>query len=575
MRPIPLALLFWVIVNSCVSAETVMVPMRDGAKLATDIHLPPAGGPAFSVVLIRTVYGRKDASLAGALHKARIALVTQDTRGHGDSKGQKSYFVTDGWGALQDGVDTVEWLKKQPWCNGKIGTWGSSALGMTSTLLAPATHDLAAQVIHVAPCNFYETYIPGGVPQRALSETYSIVMGYQAEAANRRNHPTYDNYWKLFNAKARAGEVTAPGLFVGGWFDIYPQGILDGFMSRQHKGGRGAKGNQMLIIGPWPHDGKQKVGDFTFPDSSKFAWTSLAHKFLRHWLIDEKNGVMDEPPVHYYVLGDFTDPKAPGNEWRTADDWPPYGTDATSFYLTMDGALVSNRPQDGEGSRSYTFDPGDPCPTLGGPNVVISGGPRDQRPISSRNDVFKFQTQPLDAPVEVSGAIAVKLWVSTDAPDTDFTAKLIDIYPDGREINLTEGALRLKFRKGMEKADPLKPGDIAEIEIACQSVSVVFNTGHRIGVLVSSSNYPRFELNPNTGEDRPRYTRIQTEKTGPLTLTNLEGIDLPPGTPPSAIADLVLDKTSVRAAKNSVYFGGKRPSALILPVRAEPASRAK
>jgi len=555
--------------SEAAGADTVMVPMRDGVKLATDVHLPPEGGPKFPVVLVRTVYGRQDASLAQGLHRAGIALVTQDTRGHGGSEGEKRYFATDGWGTLQDGVDTVDWLKVQPWCNGKIGTWGSSALGMTSALLAPATDALAAQVIHVAPCDFYDTYIPGGVPQRALSETYPIVMGYQAEAAERRKHPAYDDYWKLLNPKARAGDVTAPGFFVGGWFDLYPQGILEGFTSRQHHGGLGAKGNSMLIIGPWPHGGEQIVGDFTFPEKSKLQWSRLANQFLRHWLLGEDNGIMDQPAVHYYILGDLVDPNAPGNEWRTAEDWPPYTTDATSFYFTQGGALVQAVPDTPDASRTYTFDPTNPVPSVGGPNVAISGGPRDQRPIGSRPDVLRFATPPLTEPVEVTGAITVSLHVSTDAPDTDFHAKLIDIYPDGREINLCEGAARLKFHTGRERPGLVAPGAVTELDIHCESISMIFNAGHRIGVLISSSNYPRFELNPNTGADRPEYTRVPREGGPTPTLAGQVQMNRAPGEPPEAIADQALNPTSVRTARNTVYMDRTRPSALILPVRAE------
>ncbi|MEX2016127.1 MAG: CocE/NonD family hydrolase [Candidatus Hydrogenedentales bacterium] len=546
-------------------AETVMLPMRDGVRLATDLHLPDDGGPAFPVVLVRTVYGRGDVALRDGLNRMGIAFVTQDTRGHGDSEGEKSYFETDGWGPLQDGVDTVEWLKQQPWCNGKIATWGSSALGMTSILLAPATDDLTAQVIHVAPCNFYETYIPGGVPQRALSETYPIVMGYQAAATKRRNHPAYDDYWKHFNAEGRASDITAPGIHIGGWFDLYPQGIIDGFTSRQYHGGPGAKGNQKLIIGPWPHDGGREVGDFTFPESSQFDFGRLARRFLAHWLLGED---MKMPAVHYYILGDLTDPDAPGNEWRTADDWPPYPITPTSFYLTAARTLSTESPATEEALFSYNFDPTNPCPTLGGPNVVISGGLRDQRPISSRDDILRFATEPLTSPVEISGPVTVKLFVSTDAPDTDFAAKLIDIYPDGRELNITEGIQRVKFRNSLETPEFLAPNTVGELEIACESTSIVFNTGHRIGLLISSSNYPRFELNPNSGADRPAYT--QREHTGdapPTTLISQLGADLPPGVPPSPIADQILDPTSVRTAHNTVYMNASRPSALILPLR--------
>ncbi len=518
------------------SAETVMLPMRNGVKLATDVFLPSKNGAAYPVVLVRTVYNKSQgAMLAGVFKALGMAMVVQDTRGRFASEGKDMVFGDDGWGERQDGADTVAWIKKQAWCNGKIGTWGGSALGITQVQLAPATQDVTAQTIIVASSKFYgQTAYQGGVFMKSLAEQWIAAQKSVWMLDIWRANPTDNDYWRGFNAEEQAPKVTAPAVHVGGWFDIFQQGTINNFITRQHQGGEGARGNQKLIIGPWTHGPKKDPGDLILRDNYvALDFNLYSARFLKHWLEGEQNGIMAEPAVNYYTLGDVFDDKAPGNEWRTASDWPPFATIATPYYLVQGGTL-STAPADSAGSATYAYDPKDPCPSKGGQNLTIPAGPYDQREVSGRPDVLRFATDPLTAPTEVTGSVHAVLYVSTDAPDTDFTAKFVDIYPDGREILMLDNIRRLKFHHGYDKADPPAPGTVTQLDLDLWSISLILNKGHRIGVQVSSSNYPRFEKNPNTGDDFPK-------------------------------------EDNLRVAHNTLYMDKDHPSALILPLRATPA----
>ncbi len=514
--------------------QTVMLPMRDGVRLATDVFLPSKKGAAFPVVLVRTVYNKaQGASLFGVFKALGMAMVIQDTRGRFASGGKDMVFADDGWGERQDGADTVAWIKGQAWCNGKIGTWGGSALGITQVQMAPATRDVAAQAIIVASSKFYgQTAYQGGVFMKSLAEQWITAQKSVWMLDVWRGNTTDNAYWQGFNAEAQAPKTTAPAVHVGGWFDIFQQGTINNFTTRQHQGGEGARDNQKLIIGPWTHGPKKDPGDLKLRDNYlALDFNQYSARFLKYWLEGEQNGIMTEPAVNYYTLGDVFDDHAPGNEWRTANDWPPFATSAVSYYLAQGGTL-SAAPPDNPGTVTYAYDPKDPCPSKGGQNLTIPAGPFDQREVSGRPDVLRFSTDPLTVPTEVTGGVHVVLYVSTDTPDTDFTAKFVDIYPDGKEILMLDAIRRLKFHNGFTQAEPPAPGTITELDLDLWSISLILNKGHRIGVQISSSNYPRFEKNPNTGDDFPK-------------------------------------EDNLRVAHNTLYMDKDHPSAIILPVRRE------
>jgi len=515
---------------------TIMLEMTDGTKLATDYYLPAEGGPAWPVVVARSTYAKALArDQAERYNKRGYACVVQDTRGLGFSKGEKNVFYTDGWRAgLRDGTDTIAWVKSQPWCNGKIGTVGGSALGMTQVLMAPVVTDVVCQTIEVAPSNFYHNVAyQGGVWRKNLVEGWLTMLGLQTTMAIYKSHPTYDTFWTYYNVEAKAPEIHLPGMHIGGWYDIFQQGTINNFVTRQNQGGPGAKGNQKLIM-RWSSHGKDDERDFKFnKNRHDVRIAQLKADFEDYWLKGVDNGIMDSPAVYYYVMGDDTDPDAPGMEWRTADTWPPFPTTATPYYFAPDGLLLTEAGTE-PATASFTYDPADPVLTHGGANLLRPAGPFDQRAVSEgRTDILKFATSPLAAPVESTGRVTVKLYVSTDAPDTDFTAKLLDIYPagDDREIIIVDGIQRVKFRNGYDKPAPLLTSseEVVEISLDLWSTSWIFNTNHRIGVDVSSSNYPRFEKNANTGEDFP-------------------------------------DPNNLRVAHNTVHLGKGYSSALILPI---------
>ena len=521
-------------------ADTVMLPMKDGTKLATDVFLPSKKGAAFPVILVRTVYNKAQGPMLALVFKSMgMATVVQDTRGRFASEGKDMVFGDDGWGERQDGADTVAWIKHQPWCNGKIGTWGGSALGITQVQLAPATKDVTAQAIVVASSKLYgQTAYQGGVFMKSLAETWVTAQKSVWMLDIWRSNPTDNAFWRGFNAEEQAPNITAPAVHIGGWFDIFQQGTINNFTTRQHNGGVGAKGNQKLIIGPWAHGPQKDLGDVVLRDNF-LALDSNTYqaRFFKYWLEGEQNGIMAEPAVNYYTLGDLSQENTPGNEWRTANDWPPFATTATPYYLVQGGTLAT-APPDGPGTATYAYDPKNPCPSKGGQNLTIPAGPYDQREVSGRPDVLRFATDPLTTPTEFTGSVHAVLYVSTDAPDTDFTAKFVDIYPDGREILMLDSIRRLKFHNGYENPEPPAPGDITKVDIDLWSISLIVNKGHRIGVQISSSNYPRFEKNSNTGEDFPK-------------------------------------EDNLRVAHNTVYMDKDHPSAIILPMRAEPIAAAR
>ena len=524
--------------------EFVRVPMADGTGLATDVYLPEGQGP-WPAILLRSTYGRIF-EMVNFLNKgyreAGYACVIQDLRGMGASEGEPNVFYADGWRpGLSDGADTVAWMRAQPWCNGKVGTFGTSAPGITQMLLAPATRDLAAQAIHRAYASgYHDGMYQGGVFRKNDAEGWLTAMFQRHLIPFYKAQPTYGPIWMHYDAVAKAADITAPAVFYGGWFDIFQQGIIDGFTSRERNGGDGARGQNYLVMHWTPHISRMPM-DYHPKAKNGMAVevNQLERAFYACHLKGDCGVLKGLPKVQYYVMGDDTTPDAPGNEWRTAETWPPFTPVITPYYLHADGVLSAAPPGTDAAPLEFLFDPNNPYPTQGGPNLTpnVPHGPQDQRKYGQRKDLLQFATAPLPGPVEVAGRVSVRLYVSSDAPDTDFTGKLLDIYPDGdgRELNILDGIHRVKYRKRFEQPEPPLTGldQVVALEIDLWSTSIVFNKGHRIGLHISSSNYPRFEVNPNTGADFPEA-----------------------GKP-------------MRVARNRVHCDGAHPSALILPVRPE------
>jgi len=492
---------------------TVRVPMRDGVRLATDVYRPESATGPLPVIFSRGPYGKggaKDLAKSGCARG--YVVVSQDMRGRHESEGNDAVvFHNDGWAEHQDGHDSLAWIVGQPWCNGKIATHGGSALGITQTMMAPGASDaLKAQWVVVAFSDMYsQGAYEGGVWRKSLLEFWLKSQKFDDRSLESFiKHPKYDSFWAESNAEALAARVNAPGVYVGGWYDIFLQGTINSFVTIHNHGGPGARGKCRLILGPFGHG---FFSTLKYPANSRQPAAADALRFFDHHLKGEANGVANEKAVHYYVMGDPTDAKAPGNFWREADNWPPAST-ATSFYLCADGRLATERPAGADVARSYRYDPTDPVPTLGGQNLALLVGPADLRPLESRKDVLVFSSDVLKEPVEVTGRISADLFVSSDCPDTDFTAMLADVYPDGRSMLVTDGILRTRYRKSFEREEFLEPNKTYELDVDLWSTSLVFNKGHRIRVLISSSNSPRFEPNPNTGSPfrADRKTRVAT-----------------------------------------------------------------
>ena len=478
--------------------KTYHVTTRDGVRLATDVTLPTGKGP-WPVILARTPYNRRRSS-GRTIASGGYAYVVQDMRGRFDSQGRNLPFIGCGWGKHSDGAETVAWVLKQPWCNGKIGTLGGSAGGITQNMLAGTQpKGLSSQYIQVAATSLYHhaTYV-GGAFRHSQVVGWLRQNRFDAEALKiMRAHPTYDTYWHEYDTALKHGVMNVPAVHVGGWFDTFCQGTIDSFVGRQYHGAPGARGRQKLVMGPWAHGIGRQAGELRFPDIRPPKRYGIK-RWFDSTLKGAKNGMADEKAVAYYVMGDARTPGAAGNEWRTADRWPIPATQ-TPYYFHKNGMLSTARPTDARAERHYTFDPAKPCPTVGGRNLNLPAGPKNQNAVERRSDVLSFTTGPLPRAVEVTGRIRATIHVSSSAADTDLSVRFCDVYPDGSSYLLAEGMLRLRYRDSLTEPRPLTPGTIYAVTVDCWSTSVVINKGHGIRVSVTSSNYPRFDVNPGTG----------------------------------------------------------------------------
>ncbi len=507
----------------------VRVPMRDGVQLSTNIFLPDKEGK-YPTILMRTPYGNGDANNGAARAYAQVgyAYVTQDTRGRFESEGVFEPFLNEG----PDGYDAQEWVRKQSWYNGKIGTTGGSYVGFTQWISAPLQSPaLKAMIPTVTFADFHDDIaFIGGACQLSLGlgwsamvtaqpgenimdkaeelfrtlplTDYSKVLGREIDFYNDwLAHPNDGDYWRTATIKDKYHRIQVPVLNLGNWYDIFAKATTENFRRmREEASTEEIRQAQRLLMGPGAHGvPSSKLGEREFGDIAKLDLAAIERRWFDYWLKDEENGVMDEAPVRIFVMGI--------NQWRDEQEWPLARTRYTNYYLRSngkantlhgDGVLSFSAPED-EPVDNYRYDPNDPVPTTGGANLAIPSGPYDQRKVEERADVLVYTSAPLEKPVEVTGPVRMTLYAASSARDTDFTAKLVDVSPDGTAWNLTDGIIRARYRNSDTEQELIEPGEVYKYEIDLWVTSNVFLEGHRIRVEVSSSNFPRFDRNPNTG----------------------------------------------------------------------------
>ena len=544
-----------------VMERNIEIPMRDGCVLRGDLFRPDTN-EKLPVLLNRTPYNKAMPMVfAMTLDATRAAeagynVLIQDCRGRFASDGLWDCFTVE----AADGYDTIEWAARQPWSNGNVGTYGASYMGATQWLAATqAPPSLKAMVPSITASDYHDgwTYQGGAfalffnvswtmaalAPPRlmrergddgAVAQELGAVVGsidrirekmehlplsdfpmFQKGAPyffDWLRHPGYDDYWRGLSIEERHSKINVPALNIGGWYDIFQGGTLRNFAGMRAKGATdAARSGQRLMVGPWSHavPFQNLVGAVDFGLRSgpvSIDVDGMQLRFFDRWL-KNKNG-SDEAAVKLFVMGI--------NEWRDENEWPLAGTDFRRYYLHSrgkansmygDGALSTDAPGS-EPPDHYLYNPADPVPTVGGGLCcypgALQGGAWDQGSVEHRADVLVYSTEPLDEDVEVTGPVILKLFASSSALDTDFTAKLVDVSPCGTAINLTDGIIRARYRESQSHEAMLTPGKVAQFDIDLWSTSNVFKKGHRIRLEVASSNFPRFDRNPNTG--RPLYT---------------------------------------------------------------------
>ena len=567
------------------------VAMRDGTTLATDVYRPDTTAKV-PVVMLRLPYNKEQPVLlflSGDILRvtqAGYAVIVQDCRGTYASAGEFSPYFQE----AQDGADAIAWAAQQPWSNGVVGTMGASYYGATQWLAATEQPSaLRAMAPFITTDQYYDhwtyqggafqlgfmlqwataTFAIGEVVRRlGLGHATPEMLGRAIAAADRvavdyahlpltdvphlqeltpyyldwLAHPSYDDYWRAIAPCESYARVTAPALNFGGWYDLFLGGTLANHIGMKARGGSAdARAHQHLVIGPWVHGyngGVYPERNFgLLANDAVVDVTAMQIRWFDYWLQGIDNGVTRSKPVKLFIMG--------LDQWREEDAWPLPDTCYERWYLHSggrantaigDGALATVLPGT-EPPDTYLYDPRDPVPTCGGASflpglfIAANAGPRDQRALETRADVLCYTSDVLAADLEVTGPVSLVLHVSSSACDTDFTGKLIDVFPDGRAIILTDGILRARYRKSLSAPALMTPGTVYELTLDLIATANLFRAGHRLRLEVSSSNFPRFDRNTNTGG-------VIAEETA---------------------ADFV-------TATNRVWHDGTHPSHLLLPV---------
>jgi hypothetical protein len=528
--------------------KNVEARMRDGVILRADVYRPETTN-RLPALLERTPYSKNPATTNSLFHRlaARgFVVIVQDTRGRYTSDG-----VARPHDEGEDGYDTIEWAAALPYVNGRVGTFGGSYSATTQLLAAPlAPPHLAAIVPASSYSSRYDMVFQGGAFYLADGLSWNLGQGVDVRrrernpkgdrdgavgltAAERQmlaaewlwhtplktiealeirrvapgyfdmlNHPSYDEYWKTFDVEARHDRFEVPAFHFTGWYDTLLTGTIRNFTGlRRHARTAQAREGQRIVIGPWTHarptPASTTIGDVDFGPDAGFDQEAVMVDWFDYWLKDARNAVMQRAPIRLFVMG--------ANVWRDEQEWPLARAAATSFYLHSGGSAntaggdgrLSETPPAQESPDRFTYDPTNPVPT--GPRGGYSKIPSDQREVERRSDVLVYTTDPLTAAIEVTGPLEVRLWAASSATDTDFTAKLVDLFPDGTARMLNDGILRARYRHGKTAPAMLTPDRPEEFVIDVGATSNLFAAGHRIRVEISSSNFPRFDRNPNTG----------------------------------------------------------------------------
>ena len=508
--------------------------MRDGVRLAANVFLPDNHG-RLPVILERTPYGKSaDPAPYESFVDHGYAVVLEDVRGRYESEGVFEPLRQE----VADGDDTLNWIARQPWSNGKIGMIGGSYRGIVQWKAALSGNPHLKAIFPVVSGDddyFDRFYSRGGamklghrlewmaenlkapgfqpdfskfilhLPLRTsdVAATGKPSDMYREAAA----HPAYDAFWRSISTREQLLKVHVPVFAVGGWYDNYAESDLEAYAAL-HK----TSGLNRVVIGPWPHSMSYKFNEADFGGNSQVPVRTLQLAWFDQWLMGKDTPLVSEPPAKVFLMG--------ANRWLETREWPPAEARPHKLFLESAGHANTVGGDGGLGDHAshhsledhFVFDPRDPVPTRGGALCcnpqVLPWGPMDQRPVEQRPDVLVYTTKPLKEDVETAGPVEAVLYVSTSAKDTDFTVKLVDVFPSGYARNLSDGILRLRYRNSLEHADPVKEGEVYRVTVNAGVTGNVFLKGHAIRVEISSSNFPRFDRNPNTGGPIADETRL-------------------------------------------------------------------
>jgi predicted acyl esterase len=488
-----------------VTEKQVQIPMRDGTRLAAFLYFPAGEGPwpALFEQRYADLRGAGTRQAAAKLAAGGYVVGLVNFRGTWQSEGTWMGYRALGWGELQDGYDTCEWLAKQDWCTGKIGTFGSSQGGYAQNFLAVSQppHLACQYMVDTGLSLFHEGYRIGGTtrPERfkRMEEMCRNPLDNRQLMAEWFRHPNYDDYWRQEDCSLHFDRMNVPCFTIGSWYDFMNQGSIASFIGRQHHGGPNSRGRQQLVVGPWLHGRLNKgsrVGELNYPENA--TWPEYQHmiRWFDHYLKGVDNGIDRESPVRYYVMGAVGEPNAPGNVWRTANDWP--ASEASPMYFHSGGKLSAQIPSEDESVTSFQSDPKHPMEIPG----TAFPGAQDARKFEMQSEVRTFTTEPLSDPVEWTGPVRAQLFVSSTARDTDLIVRVSDVYPDGRSILIMDYPWRVRYRSGFEQEVFMEPNQVYEVAFRVGWISQIFNAGHRIRVTIASTGAPLYEPNPQTGE---------------------------------------------------------------------------